>query len=101
MRKPTVSKSIRLTSEYVDLIEREPGKNFTDKLQSVLDEYFFGATKRKDEIARYEKYIYQANKKLDYYYNLEKDLANIRRNAIQAESSMSKLLQSIRLNDDT
>lgn len=40
MRKTTVSKSIRLEAETVELIEQQEGKNFTDKLQAVLDDYF-------------------------------------------------------------
>nr|DAL65692.1 MAG TPA_asm: hypothetical protein [Inoviridae sp.] len=33
MRKTTVSKSIRLDADTVELIEQQDGKNFTDKLQ--------------------------------------------------------------------
>ena len=39
MRKTTVSKSIRLEAETVELIEKRDGKNFTDKPQAVLDDY--------------------------------------------------------------
>ena len=50
MRKQTtVSKSIRLNTDTVELIEKQDGKNFTDKLQAVLDDYFSGTEKRPKE----------------------------------------------------
>lgn len=55
MRKTTVSKSIRLEAETVELIEQQEGKNFTDKLQAVLDDYFSGTEAREKEIAFYQE----------------------------------------------
>lgn len=46
MRRETVSKSIRLASDTVELVEKYEGKNFTDKLQAILDDYFSGTEAR-------------------------------------------------------
>ena len=62
MRKTTVSKSIRLEAETVELIEQQDGKNFTDKLQAVLDDYFSGTEKRQKEMQLYQDRVDSARK---------------------------------------
>lgn len=103
MRKTTVSKSIRLEAETVELIEKQDGKNFTDKLQAVLDDYFSGTEKRQKEMQLYQDRVDIARKRIDDYWTLSNDLAAIRRVALSAELSCNQLLDTIRqeLNDDS
>ena len=54
MRRETVSNSIRLAADTVELVEEYEGKNFTDKLQDLLDDYFSGTDAREKEIADYQ-----------------------------------------------
>nr|DAX09270.1 MAG TPA: hypothetical protein [Inoviridae sp.] len=104
MRKQiTVSKSIRLNADTVELIELQEGKNFTDKLQAVLDDYFSGTEKRQEEMQLYQDRVDSARKRIDDYWTLSNDLAAIRRVALSAERSCNQLLDTIReeLNDDS
>lgn len=103
MRKTTVSKSIRLEAETVELIEKQDGKNFTDKLQAVLDDYFSGTEKRQEEMQLYQDRVDSARKRIDDYWTLSNDLVAIRRVALSAERSCNQLLDIIReeLNDDS
>lgn len=104
MRKQiTVSKSIRLNADTVELIELQEGKNFTDKLQVVLDDYFSGTEKRQEEMQLYQDRVDSARKRIDDYWTLSNDLAAIRRVALSAERSCNQLLDTIReeLNDDS
>ncbi len=103
MRKTTVSKSIRLEAETVELIEKQDGKNFTDKLQAVLDDYFSGTEKRQKEMQLYQYRVDSARKRIDDYWTLSNDLEAIRRLAFSAERSCNQLLDIIRkeLNDDS
>lgn len=104
MRKQTtVSKSIRLNTDTVELIEQQEGKNFTDKLQAVLDDYFSGTERRQKEIQFYQDRVDSARKRIDDYWTLSNDLAAIRRVALSAERSCNQLLDTIReeLNDDS
>lgn len=104
MRKQiTVSKSIRLNADTVKLIELQEGKNFTDKLQAVLDDYFSGTEKRQEEMQLYQDRVDSARKRIDDYWTLSNDLAAIRRVALSAERSCNQLLDTIReeLNDDS
>ena len=103
MRKTTVSKSIRLEAETVELIEKRDGKNFTDKPQAVLDDYFSGTEKRQEEMQLYQDRVDSARKRIDDYWTLSNDLAAIRRLALSAERSCNQLLDTIReeLNDDS
>mgnify|MGYP006903494255 FL=1 len=104
MRKQiTVSKSIRLNADTVELIEQQEGKNFTDKLQAVLDDYFSGTERRQKEIQLYQDRVDSARKRIDDYWTLSNDLAAIRRVALSAERSCNELLDIIRkeLNDDS
>lgn len=103
MRKTTVSKSIRLEAETVELIEMQDGKNFTDKLQAVLDDYFSGTEKRQKEMQLYQDRVDIARKRIDDYWTLSNDLAAIRRVVLSAERSCNQLLDTIReeLNDDS
>lgn len=103
MRRETVSKSIRLASDTVELVEKYEGKNFTDKLQAVLDDYFSGTERRQKEIQFYQDRVDSARKRIDDYWTLSNDLAAIRRVALSAERSCNELLDSIRkeLNDDS
>lgn len=34
-----IHKTVRLKPEIVEIIEQSPGKNFTDKLQRIVEEY--------------------------------------------------------------
>lgn len=103
MRKTTVSKSIRLEADTVELIEQQEGKNFTDKLQAVLDDYFSGTEKRQKEIQLYQYRVDSLRKRIDDYWTLSNDLADIRRVAVSAERRCNQLLDIIReeLNDDS
>lgn len=104
MRKQTtVSKSIRLNTDTVELIEQQEGKNFTDKLQAVLDDYFSGTEKRQEEMQLYQDRVASAQKRIEDYWTLSNDLAAIRRVALSAERSCNQLLDIIRkeLNDDS
>lgn len=104
MRKQiTVSKSIRLNADTVELIEQQEGKNFTDKLQAVLDDYFSGTEKRQKEIQLYQNRVDSARKRIDDYWTLSNDLAAIRNAALSAEHSCFELLELIKeeLNDDS
>lgn len=104
MRKQiTVSKSIRLNADTVELIEQQEGKNFTDKLQAVLDDYFSGTEKRQKEIQFYQYRVDSLRKRIDDYWTLSNDLADIRRVAVSAERSCNQILDIIRekLNDDS
>ena len=104
MRKQiTVSKSIRLNADTVELIELQEGKNFTDKLQAVLDDYFSGTEKRQEEMQLYQDRVDSARKRIDDYWTLSNDLAAIRRVALSAERSCNQLLDTIQeeLNDDS
>ena len=104
MRKQiTVSKSIRLNADTVELIELQEGKNFTGKLQAVLDDYFSGTEKRQEEMQLYQDRVDSARKRIDDYWTLSNDLAAIRRVALSAERSCNQLLDTIReeLNDDS
>lgn len=103
MRKTTVSKSIRLEADTVELIEQQEGKNFTDKLQAVLDDYFSGTEKRQKEIQLYQYRVDSFRKRIDDYWILSNDLADIRRLAVSAERSYNQILDIIRekLNNDS
>lgn len=103
MRRETVSKSIRLASDTVELVEKYEGKNFTDKLQAILDDYFSGTEKRQKEMQLYQDRVDIARKRIDDYWTLSNDLAAIRRVALSAERSCNQLLDTIRqeLNDDS
>ena len=69
MRKQyTVSISIRLNDDTVELIEQQEGKNFTDKLQAVLDDYFSGTEKRQKEIQLYQYRVDSLRKRIDDYW---------------------------------
>lgn len=103
MRETTVSKSIRLEAETVELIEQQEGKNFTDKLQAVLDDYFSGTEAREKEIAFYQERKKELQCRIERYYSLENDLATIRRTVLTSERMCYELLDTIReeLNDDS
>lgn len=103
MRRETVSKSIRLPSDTVELVEKYEGKNFTDKLQAILDDYFSGTEAREKEIAFYQERKKELQCRIERYYSLENDLSTIRRIVLTSEKMCYELLDSIRkeLNDDS
>lgn len=103
MRRETVSKSIRLAADTVELVEENEGKNFTDKLQAILDDYFSGTEAREKEIAFYQERKKELQCRIERYYSLENDLATIRRTVFTSERMCHELLDSIKrdITDDS
>lgn len=103
MRRETVSKSIRLAADTVELVEEYEGKNFTDKLQAILDDYFSGTEAREKEIAFYQERKKELQCRIERYYSLENELATIRRTVLTSERMCHELLYSIKrdITDDS
>lgn len=47
-----IHKTVRLKPEIVEIIERSPGKNFTDKLQRIVKTY-------EENVARNQEFVAQ------------------------------------------
>lgn len=91
----TVSKSIRLDTDFVDFVEAQEGRNFTNKLSGILEEYIKGDEKRKANIRYYEKMINSRRRELTDYIELRQALSNIQRNAYMIESKLEACLVAL------
>lgn len=60
-----IQKSFRLPADLVEYIEQQEGRNFSDKLISLLDECRIGEEKRQKSIERYEQYVEECRKLLE------------------------------------
>ena len=64
-RTDTVSKTIRMPQDLVEYVESQKGRNFSDKLVSLLVETCQGESERKRMLDLYDEKIAEKRVKLD------------------------------------
>lgn len=95
MKNNTSIKSFRLRQDLIDLVEQQPGKNFSDKLTLILVEHFKGQKVRQEELAYYNNLIAKKKSDVQHYNDIMMQLATIRRESIQIESHFDKIFESL------
>ena len=93
MRKKSAStKSVRFTEAQRAYIEGLPGRTFTGKLSSLVDDAIDGDERRHEELAYYDDMLERRRKELQAYSSLAYALSGIRKDVLRLECLAHDLL---------
>lgn len=94
MRKKSAgTKSVRFTESQLAYIGGLPGKTFTEKLSSLVDDAMDGGEKRREELAYYENMLERRRKELQAYSSLAYTLSGVRNDVLRLEHLAHGLLE--------
>ena len=93
--KKSVSKSIRLPEYLVEYVEAQPGKDFTSKLFTLLEDCRIGEKKRQEEKTYYERLIDERRKELRGYNDILMTVAKLRRDVLTIERILSDTFKAL------
>ncbi len=94
MRKKSAGvKSVRFTEAQLAYIEGLPGKTFSGKLFSLVDDVMDGDERRREELAYYEDMLERRRKELQAYSGLAYTLSGVRNDVLRLEHLAHGLLE--------
>lgn len=93
--KKNISKSIRISEEVFDYIDKAPGKGFNEKFENIILEAKETESYRKERLAGLEKQIHDAEQKLWKLLEQNRELDRFFRTFIQMQHTLDGLKTSL------
>lgn len=100
MKKNCETKSVRIPVDIIKKIDDLDGRNFTDKVTGVLEEYFNGIAERKQEIEYYDNLIAKRKEELLLYNGLLQTFGDMRRRVVYLERELACWMDQVKCTDD-